>query len=675
MLEDLTSPVLLDIESRSLADLTRVGGRLYWEDPSSEILCLVWFDTRMATDEAMRAGAEGSSAWGIWLPGDPIPYWAHGDRVLAAHNGTKFDRFGCERYGMRAKQWLDTAHIARRHGLPGKLDAMGTRWLGVPKDAAGSRFTKSLSQKSRAKKTLGQLREITVEILERVIAYCCSDVLILVRAWPRMRACLEALPDWEHEVVELDGEINERGICFDSELARRLLESDAILEGQALVKVMNVLGCSAEEARALTGAEQCRDFLGLPNAQKETIQDELKGALIAAEQDTPGAAEAVAVCEARLAKASIARGKLKAGLARVSADGRLRDWSVYSGAHTLRWSAQGLQPHNLPRPIKRFEKYEPADVARLAEEILTQRYADAEEINFLLRACFLPSPGNMLAVCDFSGVEARCLAWMAGDQGALDTFNSGRNPYFVMAAQIFGLRYEEMTKQRVEYNVGKIGELACGYGMGESALYEGYGPELDAAGVAAGDVIKGWRGLHAPSVAFWYQIEDAAKAAARGEIPEPVGDGLIASTGQGIQFLPGDGDDEGSIAAVLPSGHTIIYPDVHLSSEASRFRNGKPRVSLSYQGTKFRERTWGGSLVENVVQATCRHILAKAMLRVRKLSLPIVLTVHDEIVTDQARRIAKESFDALRMSMLELDPWAHGFPIGAAGFITERYCK
>lgn len=479
-MRDTRPPILLDFESRSRCDLKKHGGRLYWEHPSTEALCCVLHD--VATDT--RA---------VWLPGDPCPV-APGD-VLAAHNWRGFDRFAAHRvwgWPLDAEA-IDTAELARRAGLPGSLDELGKRWLGRDKDMAASRFTVGLSTCRRPtkrtahraplgeeitpaewsrlsaarKRELGVLPEVTPEALARVIAYCESDVEIMVHGWPLLEPWLDA--GHENEVLRVDGAINDRGIGFDSELARRLLEEDARNARRVLVQVGRELGMPADRVRAIASSpEQFCAFTGAPNAQKETVEEIVVNWPRRGDEHGRRAA---AIGRARQALASIARGKLEAGLNRVSPDGRLRDTHRYFGAHTGRWSHRGMQLGNMPRPADRFDKWSAEDIDRLAADVIAGRHADAEEIDLLLRACLVARPGYTFAVRDFSGVEARALAWCADDRKALQVFASGVSPYKVMAGVIFGCDPDEVSKGEARYSVGKIAELAC-FGADTQVLTE-----------------------------------------------------------------------------------------------------------------------------------------------------------------------------------------------------------
>jgi len=652
-----TEPVLIDFESRSRAPLKRVGGRLYWAHPSTEALCCAWHDTRDGTT-------------GVWLPGEE---WPHAGRVLAAHNAKHFDRFGADRYGFGAVDWIDTSDLARRSGIPGNLDALGTR-LGYSKDKVASRFTVGLSTVRRPGKAYGSScvsaedwrvlsaeqhlargvqAPLTVDAMVRVAEYCARDVEIMARAWDDLRWFL----DVDSDVERCDRVVNDRGVAFDGELARALLHADDTRSGRVLDDCARRLGVSASALRdTVSSPARFCDATGLDNAQKTTIDDAIRYGF-ALMGDTYWYALA------RQATASIVRGKLEAGLTRVCPDGRLRDMHQYYGGHTGRWSGRGFQPHNLTRPNGRYGKWSPGIIDTLARNAVSgRRLPTADQADLLLRATLVAPPGKSLAVCDFSGVEARALAWAADDQPAIGVFQSGRDPYKVAASIIYGVDYSAVTKP--QRDVGKIAELALGYQGGEGAFSkfaEGYGIDLSALDVPA--IIRAWRSAHSPCVNFWYACQRAFIAAAEG--------GHNAWAGP-FEFVPSSSGAD--VAVYLPSGRPLVYRDAHvLRGDGARPQCAHyGQVKAGLWGTVY---TYGGKLTENLIQAFCRDLMADAMVRVEDAGLPVVLTVHDEIVCEAPAEAAQEAYEYLRHEMTTLPAWAAGFPIGASGYWGARYKK
>lgn len=650
------APVLLDFESRSRADLKKVGGRRYWAHPSTEALCCAWYDTE-------------SRKRGLWHPGAA---WPHHDRQLAAHNATHFDRFGGEKYGWTSRRypsvgWLDTSELARTMGFPGALDALGTRLCGVPKDKESSRFTVSLSSVRRPsgkgnpdaitpedwraftpdeKRERGVQKNIASEDLARVEKYCESDVRIMRLSWPY----IESWRDLEPDVVAADHAINERGVGFDSALATRLLECDARNSERVCRAVARELGWSAAKVREYArSVPKFKHAARVPNVQAATVE-----AILLAPRSY--SLVAVGLAKARQALASIARGKLLAGLARVSDDGRLRDNLLYYGAHPGRWSGRGMQLQNMPRPEKIYEDWTDDDICRLVDRVLAgKHWATQSEVDLLLRSCLIPAPGYEFAMCDYAGVEARMLAWIAGDERALAIFRSGsQDTYKVAAASIFGVAYDAVTK--AQRTVGKIAELACQYGMGGKKFALTClrnGADLDAVGVNPYAAVRAWRKLHAPIKQFWYAAERAFIRAIRGERVELSCFALQPSS---------DGRD---VAVFLPSGRPIVYPEARVTRDGS----------IKFLGREGWTHTYGGKLTENWIQGTCRDPLAASLVRAERDGLRPCLSVHDEILSEVPRGAGKEGYEYLREVMLDLSAWADGFPAGAAGSFGRRYRK
>jgi DNA polymerase len=674
--------LLCDFESRSRADLKRVGGRNYWEHPTSETIVAVWHDTAPPT---------GRDAWGVWVPGDPRPPALDEGVLPAAHNYSGFDRFAmwrCEWLEPGSEQdrhGVDTAELARLGGLPGALDALAKQWLGREKDTKASRFTKSLSRPSKAAKRLGLLPEITPKVFQRVLDYCWSDVEILVHGWPYLLDFLDAdLPG----ASEASRACNDRGIPFDADLARALLIHDRRIGQDALRAEAAALGLDPAELAEIVGnSARFQAATGLPDMTKDTIEDVFKGVY------AHMGPRVECFARARQAIASIARGKLQAGIDRVSPDGMLRDQHRYIGAHTWRDSHKGMQTGNIPRPSDAFEKYGAPQIDALVQEAHDLRAPITSDAitSILLRATLHAGEGCTFAVCDFSGVEARGLAWVANDLDAVDVFTSGKDVYRVMAARIFGrARLEDVTK--VERTVGKEAELMLGYGAGHEKFdshaalklkKKGIEGGLEAMGVDALAVVNAWRELHWPIKSLWREFERACVGALQG------GPGTEIEIAGGL-FVALCSDDGRALAVRDPAGLLMVYRDAHLVE-------GKYGPQIKFRGgVKGWEYTYGGKLVENAIQRLCRHLMMLALVRAERMGLRPVLRVHDELVcriavTPEAYAQAERehggplgyAYDstgasglrALEQAMLELPPWAEGFPIGASGHIGERYRK
>jgi DNA polymerase len=635
--------------------------------------------------------------WARWVPG-MLPPSLPESRVVVAHGAMNFDSFMWKRMGWpKPDRWVDTVELARRAGLPGGLDKLGRKLLHREKDIAGSRFTLKFSRPKRPdtisveqwramptseKRRHGTLGLPTGADLDRIVAYCARDVEVMLVLWPHVVSFL----DLEPAVEAVDRAVNARGIGFDRELAVALLAADAGLQRKALATA------GISDPRELRSPVRFREAIyragggELPDAQKATVEALLEDAIL----------EVRALAAARLSLASIARGKLEAGLARVSPEGRLQDNTKYYGAHTGRWSGQGMQLQNLPRPTGEVSaKWTDAQVCQVADVVRAGDLGrvDDESMQVLLRACLCAAPGMRLVAADYSSVEARANAWSANDWRALRVFTSGQDVYCTFAAHVFNTMYSDLraaykagdliaTNRR---QLGKIAELGLGYGMGAvkfEATCQKAGIDLAANRLTAHQVVASWRELHTPIVDFWRALEQAAK--------RTVATGVSTSLAQGRYRFECHGEDTW---LVLPSGRPIVYHQMRLSGvdetakanaalEADGLIGSRRNGSLVYEGPLKREWTYGGKLCENAIQAMCRDLLAEALVRAEQIGLRPVLHVHDEIVVEVPEAYAEDALEALKACMVWLPGWAmaqpglfDAFPATCEGFICRRYRK
>lgn len=315
----IPEPTFLDFETRSKVSLKKLGSRAYAHHPSTELVCAV-----------LRKRDE----YEIVLPGQRKPPKLYTGGPLCAHNSIGFDRHVWARLGWpEPDEWVDTSELARLGGFPkASIEWLGEHLVGLPKDKAGNALTKSLSRVS--KKTGEFSVELTWPVLERVIRYCKVDVDVMAESWA------EALHIFYHADIpgleRVDRAIIDRGMCFDSDLARHLIECDAGL----VAGVLEAAGVTAKQVRSVPQLRARLAELGapVPDCKGPTIE-----ALL--DHEDP---EVATLAAARLGVSTIAAGKLKAGLALVSEDGRLRDTLRYYAAHTGRWGGKGMQLQNLP---------------------------------------------------------------------------------------------------------------------------------------------------------------------------------------------------------------------------------------------------------------------------------------------------------------------------------------
>lgn len=265
----------------------------------------------------------------------------------------------------------------------------------------------------------------------------------------------------------------------------------------------------------------------------------------------------------------------------------------------------------------------------------------------LVRGTLVAAPGHKLVVCDFAGIEARVLAWLANDHDQIEVFRSGADPYkHIAATAIFFKPYDQITKD--ERGIGKIAELALGYGMGAKKFGEGNAKALAAQGLTAEEIVSKWRAKRAPVVKLWYELERQWD----------IGAGYFTD------------HEDGTRRMTLPSGRELVYRDADVHGRRTYFgRTITGRVGVC--------KVYGGLLTENLVQAASRCLLAAALVEAERAGLRPVLTVHDEIVCEVPEARADYALHTLELIMSEAGApaWAAGCPIGCEGYVAERYRK
>lgn len=725
------SYLFLDFETFSEADLKKVGSYAYAEHPSTEVLiCTYAFD-----DEPVQVWdcTDGSD-----MPGDLYRALRRlvkpDSRVkMVWHNGSMFDRLimkRCWGFDIPVSNTIDTMIWAFRHALPGSLDAL-CGVLEVSADNAKDKRGKALIQRfSKPTPKNYKIRRYTAETHPNewamFIKYAVSDITA-------MREVFHKLPRWgnsefEDRVLELDQLINDRGFKVDVALAEAAIEAVEKHKAQLQEEAQRKYGGSLTGKDFLPILRELAPAHRIHNAQKSTLNDLL------ADDDLPD--DARAIIEMRLGAASTASTKYNPLLLGRSADDRRRGCLQYGGAkRTLRWAGKGFQPQNLARGYYHDEELDKG-ITALLKGRAHRRFDVAKLTASTVRSCIIPEAGHKFIVADYSNVEGRGLAWLAGEETALDTFRAGLDIYCVTAGKMFGMDPDDIKKNFKEIRqIGKACELGLGYSGGVGAFVQfaknlgldlvdmaktmdGTFPDHIWAATARGyewariqeakrpprpgekddrpsyilekkvwrtcDAIKRmWRESHPETVAFWRDIEDAAMAAIRNPGKE------FTAGPRGVKFSRNvETDNNGNKVAgwwlrmTLPSGRVMSYPGIGLSVSKETDEDGKvsTNVRIKYQGENQLTRQWGsqytysGKLVENCTQALCRDLLANAQLNVEANGYPIVLHVHDEIICETPD-LPEYNVAELERLMCELPEWAEGFPLVAEGAEMMRYAK
>lgn len=741
--------LFLDTETFSACDLKKCGSYAYAEHPSTEIMIAtfaiddgpvmewdVTADPRMprVLRRALREVCKPNTK--SRLVGQNFLLF---DRLLMRH---------CWGIEIPVKNIIDTMICAYRLSLPGSLDALCSV-LEISEDLAKDKAGKALIQRfckptPKNYKIRRYTRETHPEEWRRFLKYARSDI-------SSMREVFYALPTWgdtekENEILAIDQAINDRGFYVDIALAESAV---------AAVK-QHKLDLQREAMAKYGGSLTGKDFLpilrdlapafDIPNAQKATLGDLLD------DEDLPDAARAL--IEMRLGAASTASTKYDPLLRGLSSDGRRRGTTQYGGAkRTLRWAGKGFQPQNLARGAygdwkgDEFDKDGNVIWANYTGELTMgirglkrNRVSKAFDIAKLcattVRGCIIAAPGCKLVVADYSNVEGRGLAWISGEEATLNVFRAGTDLYKTLAATVFCVSYDDVSKDQRQ--IAKAMILGLGYGGGVAAFLtfaKNLGLDLDRlahdlAGTFPDHIWKaarrGWefariqeKNKRAPKgkkaerpsydlpkkvwltcdalkrmyreanpniVNFWAELEAAALSAIRNPGRSFWAGARVRENGdKAVKFTRTvkNGNPGWWLKVELPSGRILSYPGIGLSVEKEEDEDTgeiRTRTRIKYQGENQTTRQWGwqytygGKLAENIVQALCRDLLAWSMPGVEAAGYKIILSVHDELLTevpDTPEYTVKE----LERLMCVLPAWAKDFPLSADGWEGRRYKK
>lgn len=683
----------LDFETRSPVDLKKCGAYVYAEHPDTDIWCAAY----ALGDEHPR----------LWTPGDPCPsdVRAHIESggTVTAHNAA-FERViwrhvFAPRYGWpepALEQYRCTMAMALALSLPAGLDDLAGA-LGLPekKDAAGYRKMLQMS-KPRKRNDDGTL--IWWDDVDRktgLYAYCIQDVIVE----REVEKLLLPLRPAEQDLWFVDQRINDRGVHVDVDLCE---SANAIADEMQKRLDREMRRVTGNEVRACTNAKNLTEWLNSNGVACDSVAKDIVDQFLG-RQDLPEHVRQALLLRQQGSKTSTA--KADALLNGMSADGRARGLMQFHAASTGRWGGRRYQPQNLKRPD------EETDVPH-AISIIKSRNLDAmllfyddpmSVIGDCIRGMIAAAPRRILRAADFSNIEGRDLAWLAGEQWKLDAFaafdrGEGEDLYKVTAGSILDKPAKAITKPERQ-NIGKVSELALGYQGGVGAMmtmskgrvpfhefydmlaekmpghaekaaeaYEqrGKGTGLSAAGWQAAEIIKlAWREKHPRIVQFWRDAEDSAIDA----IANP---GTIYRAGR-LRFRVA-----GSFLFMqLPSGRCLAYPYPSLGDGETPW--GKPIKKIRFWGVdsltkKWRKQeTYGGKLVENATQAAARDKLADRLVWLDRNGWEPVLHVHDEAVTETDPDFG--STEELEAIMSRMPAWAAGCPVSAEGWSEERYRK
>ena len=643
-------PILsIDIETYSDVDLSKCGVYGYSDSPNFEILLFAY-----AFDEEPTQIVD--LACGERLPERVLAALEDPAITKAAFNA-QFERTCISKYLERRLSpsgWQCTAVQSAMLALPLSLDSVG-EVLNIQRKKLkeGADLVRFFSMPCKPTKANGgrtrNRPEDAPEKWERFKTYCIRDVD--AEREIRQRLWKFPIPESEMELYRMDQEINDRGILVDQQLVENAVLCDNQYRQMVTSRAYELTGLSNPNSPV-----QIKGWLAEHGVEAEKLDKKtVKGLLT----ETDG--EVLEVLKLRLLMAKTSVKKYEAIERSVCSDGRVHGLLQFYGANrTGRWAGRLVQVQNLP------QNHIP-DLELARNLVKKQRFEDLdlfyestpEVLSELIRTAFVPKPGCRFIVADFSAIEARVLAWFAGEQWRLNTFAEGGDIYCASASKMFGVPVVKHDVNGHLRQKGKIAELALGYGGAVGALTSMGALDMGMQEEELQPLVSQWRNSNPHITKFWWDV-DAAAAKAVKERTEVVLGNLCFTYRSGILFI------------TLPSGRKLSYIKPRMT------QNRFGRESLSYEGVGeskkwMRIETYGPKLVENIVQATARDLLALAMLRLRNKGFEIVMHIHDEAVLEVPEGVS--SVEEICQIMSEQPDWAAGLPLRADGYECAFYKK
>ena len=641
----------IDIETYSSVSLLKAGVYAYAQSPDFDILLFGYaFD-----DDPVDV---------IDLTCEEFPQELkdaiYDPEILKTAFNASFERTCLSKYlgkVTQPEQWSCTAVLARELGLPNSLEQVG-KVLGLPEDKqklkTGKAIIRYFSVPCKATKANGQrTRNLPQHDPERwalYIEYNGQDV----EAERAIRKKLKAFPvdPSEQALWCHDQHINDRGVRVDEAMAEQAVKIDQIIKGRLL-----------QDAKDLTGLDNPKSTAQLKSWIEDTAGIEVESLNKKSIGDVRAKAdnddvEAMLDIRAGLSKTSTE--KYKAMLRTVCPDGRIRGLTQFYGAsRTGRWAGRLVQMQNLPQ-----NKLPDKDLD-IARQLVCAGDLEALEVCFddisgtlsqLIRTAFIPNPGCRFIVSDFSAIEARVLAWLAGESWRMDVFNTHGKIYEASAEQMFHLPPGSVKKGDPMRQKGKIAELALGYGGSVGAMKAMGALDMGLEESELKPIVNSWRAANKAITKFWWDVDAAARKTIQTREPTKLPHNMVFYKKGPLLKLR------------LPNGRELSYVKPAIVDDNITYEG-----TLQSSGAWGRIESYGPKLVENIVQATARDCLAVSIDRLEKAGLPVVFHVHDEVICEVP--IDKCSAEELSAIMSETIDWAADLPLKAAAYECEYYRK
>lgn len=656
----MAKPILsLDFETYSETDIVSCGSYKYIEDEAFEVLLTSYaLDDGAVTTHDHTAGED--------IPRDVLAMLTDPNIIKTAWN-CAFEREVIRRaWGIYCppEQWEDTMILAGVCGLPMSLGGASTA-LGLGEEEAKNKEGKALIRyfcnPCKPTKANGQrtrnLPSHAPEKWERFKAYNAQDVVA-------ERAIRKLLLQWRPDAVEhrfwaLDARINERGMNTDPELVRNAVAMDARYKAELTELAVALTGLDNPKSVAQVKAWlEEQEGIEVPSLNKKAVAD------VVAQLETEKCKDFMRL-RAELAKSSTS--KYEAIIRSAGTDNHVRGcFQFYGASRTGRFAGRLVQLQNLPQNHLPDLAVARATVRAGDYETVRTLYENVSStLSELVRTALLPEPGHRFIVADYSAIEARVIAWLAGEEWRLDVFRNGGDIYCASASQMFKVPVEKHGVNGHLRQKGKVAELALGYGGGINAL-KAFGADKSMTEEEMAETVVMWRDASPRIVALWKSLERAAIRCVvhRTTQTEPISK-TVFEFERGILWMK------------LRSGRRIAYFGAKYQPSESKFKRGQK--TLSYMGIDQKTKkwtrldTWGGKLTENLVQATARDCLRESMLALDVAGYDIRAHVHDEVIISEP--VNGRSVDEVCAVMGATLEWAEGLPLTADGYETPFYKK
>ncbi len=649
----------IDIETRSSIEIGKAGLYRYAQSPDFGILLFAY---------QMGEGPVEiiDLAQGEEIPRQVVEALQDPGITKHAYNAA-FEWYCLNTAGYRTplEQWRCTMAHSLYCGYPAGLDATG-KAVGLPQDkqklTAGKALIRYFCVPCKPTKNNGNrtwnLPKHAPEKWELFKGYCRQDVVAEHNILRRLEQF--PMPEEEERLWQMDVRMNAFGVRVDEELTDGALYIDDRSRQELMGEAMGITGIDNPNSTVQLMEWLEKNGTETDNLRKATVTDLLAG------QPADNVKRMLEIRQ-QLGKTSVK--KYEAIRKAKGEDGRVRGLTQYYGANrTGRWAGRLVQMQNLPRNYIGTLDEARKLVEQKNYEGLRLIYGNVPDtLSQLIRTAFIPSEGNKFVVADFSAIEARVIAWLAGEQWVNEVFATHGKIYEATASQMFHVPVEKIKKGNPEYSLrqkGKVATLALGYQGGTAALIAMGALDMGLTEEELPDIVARWRNANRRICDLWYKVEQAALMAMQTAQPQAV-NGLVFSLEGDLLY------GQTFLTVQLPSGRKLFYPKPFLQE------NQFGKLALHYYSTGSSkkwgvESTYGGKMTENIVQAVARDCLAETLKRIEDRGLHVVFHVHDEVIIDAP---AETTVDGVCGLMAEPIPWAPGLILKGAGFEGQYYKK